>query len=87
MIDRVIALPKNSVFHAKKKHIDVRYHFVHDCVADQRLDLVKIHTSENPTNELTKSLSNDGFQHCRELMGVTYLSFYHQYWTMFNRLE
>ena len=65
-----IALAQNPVFHAKTKHIDVRYHFVRECLADKRLDLVKVHTSKNAADALTKSLSLDWFAHCCELMGI-----------------
>ena len=54
-----IALAKNPMFHAKTKHIDVQHHFVQDCLADKKLDLVKINTSKNVADALTKSLSND----------------------------
>ncbi|MCO5597754.1 hypothetical protein L7F22_051835 [Adiantum nelumboides] len=65
-----IALAKNPMFHSRLKHIDVRYHFSRECVANKSLDLVKIPTSENTADALTKSLSSHQFQHCRELMGI-----------------
>ena len=55
--ESAIALAKNPVFHAKTKHIDVCHHFVQDCLANKKLDLVKIHTSKNVAVALTKSLS------------------------------
>ena len=58
------------MFHARTKHIDVRHHFVRECLADKKLDIVKIEMSKNATDALTKSLLNDKFQHCRELMGL-----------------
>ncbi|MCO5560129.1 hypothetical protein L7F22_013736 [Adiantum nelumboides] len=65
-----IALAKNPVFHSKTKHIDVRYHFNRECLANRNLDLVKIPTSKNTADALTKSLSSHQFQYCRELMGI-----------------
>ena len=56
-----IMLVKNPVFHAKTKHIEVKYHFLRQVLEDKRLELVKVHT---------KSLSSDKFAHCRELMGI-----------------
>ncbi|MCO5594036.1 hypothetical protein L7F22_048055 [Adiantum nelumboides] len=53
-----IALAKNPVFHSRTKHIDVRYHFSRECLANKSLDLVKIPMSENTTEALTKSFSN-----------------------------
>ena len=51
------------MFNAKKKHIDIQYHFVHDRVKDKWFDLVKIHISDNIVDVLTKNLSFDWFQH------------------------
>lgn len=65
-----IALAKNPVFHSKSKHIEVRYHFIRDILADKRLQLVKVHTDDNPADALTKSLASERFDHCTELMGV-----------------
>ncbi|MCO5608199.1 hypothetical protein L7F22_062405 [Adiantum nelumboides] len=65
-----IALAKNPMFHSRLEHIDVRYHFSRDCLANKNLDLVKIPTSENTADALTKSLSSHQFQHCRQLMGI-----------------
>ena len=64
-----IALAKNLVFHAKTKHIDVRYHFVRDCIASKKVELLKVHTTENAADALTKSPSTR-FAHCCELMGL-----------------
>ncbi|MCO5593233.1 hypothetical protein L7F22_047240 [Adiantum nelumboides] len=65
-----IALAKNPMFHSRPKHIDVRYHFNRECLANKNLDLVKIPTSENTADALTKSLSSHQFQHCRQFMGI-----------------
>ncbi|MCO5582185.1 hypothetical protein L7F22_036075 [Adiantum nelumboides] len=65
-----IALAKNPVFHSKSKHVDVCYHFSCECLANKCLDLVKISTSENTADALTKSLSNHQFQHYHEMMGI-----------------
>ena len=65
-----IALAKNPVFHSKTKHIDVRYHVIRDILASKRIDLVKVHTDDNPADAMTKSLSLERFAHCIELMGV-----------------
>ncbi|MCO5603495.1 hypothetical protein L7F22_057646 [Adiantum nelumboides] len=65
-----IQLARNPVFHAKMKHVDVRYHFIRDVLEDKRLQLVKVHTDDNPADLLTKILSPEQFAHCRELMGI-----------------
>ena len=45
-----IMLAKKSVFHAKTKHIDVKYHFIRDMLEDKLLELVKVHTNDNPSS-------------------------------------
>ncbi|WKA07403.1 hypothetical protein VitviT2T_025235 [Vitis vinifera] len=42
-----IHLSKNSTFHARSKHIDVRYHWMRDALNDNLFELEKIHTDHN----------------------------------------
>ncbi|MCO5563985.1 hypothetical protein L7F22_017640 [Adiantum nelumboides] len=65
-----IALAKNPMFHSKLKHIEVRYHVIRDILAGKRIELVKVHTDDNPADALTKSLASEPHAHCIELMGV-----------------
>ena len=65
-----IQLAKNLVFHAKTKHIDMKYHFIREVIDDKQIELVKVHTKENPADLLTKGLPGDSFVHCRELLGI-----------------
>ncbi|MCO5586749.1 hypothetical protein L7F22_040691 [Adiantum nelumboides] len=48
-----ICLAKNAMFHARTKHIDVRYHFIREVLEDGLITLVKVHTSQNPEDALT----------------------------------
>lgn len=43
---------------SKTKHIDVAYHFVRDCVRDQKINLNYIPTTEMLADILTKPLSH-----------------------------
>jgi len=43
----VIHLAKNSTFHARSKHIDVRYHWIREVLEDKLLQLEKIHIDED----------------------------------------
>ena len=63
-------LAKNLIFHAKKKHIEVKFHFMQDMLEDKSLHLVKVHTDDNPRDLLTKGLPLKSFAHCRLLIGV-----------------
>ena len=58
------------MFHAKTKHIDVKYHFIQEVIDDKQIQLVKVHTKENPIDLLTKGLPGDSFVHCCELLGI-----------------
>ena len=37
---------------------------------DKQIQLVKVHTTENPADLLTKGLPAESFAHCRKLLGV-----------------
>ncbi|KAE8671810.1 ABC transporter B family member 7 [Hibiscus syriacus] len=49
-----IHLAKNQVYHARMKHIDVRYHFVREILEEGGVIIQKIRTTENPADMLTK---------------------------------
>ena len=50
-----IHLSKNSTFHARSKHIDVRYHWMRDALNENLFEIEKIHTDHNVeyVNEVT----------------------------------
>ena len=58
----------NRVYHARTKHVDVRFHFVRKILDESEIKLQKIHTKENPTDILTKIVSGVKFAHCKELL-------------------
>ena len=66
-----IYLAKNQVYHARTKHIDVRFHKIRELVATGELLLEKIHTSENAADMLTKPITADKFKHCLDLTNVS----------------
>ena len=59
-----IYLTKNQVYHARTKHIDVRFHKIRELVVTGELLLEKIHTFENAADMLTKPITADKFKHC-----------------------
>ncbi|MCO5571155.1 hypothetical protein L7F22_024889 [Adiantum nelumboides] len=69
-----IQLAKNSMFHSKTKHINVKYHFIREVIEDKQIQLVKIHMKDNSADLLTKRLSRESFVHCRELLGISYMT-------------
>ena len=54
-----IHLAKNSAFHSKTKHIQLKYHFIQSTLEDGQLKLEKIHTSQNPIDMLTKVVTRE----------------------------
>ena len=67
MVDNksAIALAKNPVLHDRSKHIDVRYHFIRDCVEEGLVKLEYVETAPQLGDILTKPLGR--LRH-RELM-------------------
>ena len=69
-----IYLAKNQVYHARTKHIDVRFHFVREILDEGDIELLKIHTTKNPADMLTKVVSGVKFAHCKALLHVLHVA-------------
>ncbi|KAM7516588.1 hypothetical protein LguiA_006171 [Lonicera macranthoides] len=69
-----IHLAKNSTFHARSKHIDVKYHWIRDALNDKLLELEKIHTDHNGSDMLTKALTREKLEICRSIAGMAFPS-------------
>ena len=66
----VVAFSKNPIHHNASKHINVRYHFVRDCVISGKIGLDKISKTDNVADGMTKCLSANRFWSLRQQMGV-----------------
>ncbi|KAH9309120.1 hypothetical protein KI387_037031, partial [Taxus chinensis] len=62
-----IHLAKNSAFHSRMKHIQLRYHFIRTTLEEDKLKLEKIHTSQNPADMMTKVVTRDKLKLCSAL--------------------
>ena len=69
-LQSAILLSKNSAFHEKTKHIDVRLHFVRDIIAKQHVKVEKISTVVNPDDMLTKPILVAKFERALTLLNV-----------------
>ena len=69
-----IHLGKNPTFHARSKHIDVRYHWLRDALNDNLFELEKIHTDHNGSDMLTKVLPKEKLEVCWSITGMAVLS-------------
>lgn len=52
-----IQLAKNSTFHVRTKHLDIKYHFIRSLLEEDVFTLEKIHIGQNPTDMLTKAVT------------------------------
>ena len=68
-----IALSKDNKFHARTKHIDLRYHFIREAVEDGKINVKYVPTNDNVSDIFTKALPRPKFQQMVELLGLTNL--------------
>jgi len=73
-----IALSKNPVFHDRSKHIDVRYHYIRECVEEDRVRPESIGTTEQLADMLTKALGKERFCWLRSKIGVIDVNHMHK---------
>ena len=72
MVDNqsAITLSKNLVHHNCTKHIDIRYHFIRECVEDKKIEIGFIQTKDQLADMFTKALERMKFQEMRGRIGI-----------------
>ena len=65
-----IHLSKNTMYHERTKHIDVRLHFIRDIVSNNEIIVSKIGTADNPADIFTKPIAVVKFQAACEKLGI-----------------
>jgi len=65
-----IYLVKNQVYHARRTHIDVKFHFVREILDEGDIELQKIHTKENSADMLIKVVPGVKFVYYKELLHI-----------------
>ncbi|WVZ98659.1 LOW QUALITY PROTEIN: hypothetical protein U9M48_044067 [Paspalum notatum var. saurae] len=63
-------IPKNPVFHARTKHIEVHYHYIREKVLEGEIEMVPTKTDDQTADILTKSLNKAKFEKFREDLGM-----------------
>jgi hypothetical protein len=58
------------VFHDRSKHIEIRYHFIRDCVQKGAVKLQYVPTNEQVADILTKALMKDKFIFLKDKLAV-----------------
>ncbi|CAH2103986.1 unnamed protein product [Euphydryas editha] len=67
-----IKLASNPLFHNKRtKHIDIRHHYVRECVLENKVKIEYVSTNNMPADVLTKSLCKDKHYKFLNLMGIS----------------
>jgi hypothetical protein len=65
-----IALTKDGTYHARTKHIDIRYHFIRFSVEEGSINLVYCPTDDMVADTLTKALPNAKAKHFATELGL-----------------
>lgn len=71
-IATILGLPlsANPVFHSHIKHVVIDFHFVREQVANRRLKVTHVHSSDQFTDSLTKPLARAPFLSHRTKIGI-----------------
>ncbi|GJX45427.1 protein kinase, ATP binding site-containing protein [Tanacetum coccineum] len=64
-----IALVRNPVFHGRSKHIDIRYHFIRECVENGHINVEHVRGELQRADILTKALPRLKFVTLRQMLG------------------
>lgn len=65
-----IQLSKNPVHHDRSKHINVKYHYIRECIEEGRVDVESVDTKSQMADILTKALGRDQFVKLRSKIGL-----------------
>ena len=69
-----IALSKNPSQHRRSKHIETKFHFIHDCVEKGYVNIKYVNTEFQMADSFTKSLGRIKFEEIREKLGVAMMN-------------
>ncbi|WVZ71928.1 hypothetical protein U9M48_020456 [Paspalum notatum var. saurae] len=65
-----IELAKNPVFHSRSKHIDIKFHFIRDCVERKQVVLEQVGTEQQLADVFTKPLGKNNFEKLKSQVGM-----------------
>jgi hypothetical protein len=68
-----IQLAKNLVFHARKKHIEVHYHFIREQILSGEVELTHVSTNRQIADIFTKPLGLDKLRQFSRALGFRHL--------------
>ena len=67
-----IFIRSNPVQERWTKHIDICYHYVHECIKNEDISVFFIEGKENPADMFTKNLPVISFLKFREFLRITF---------------
>lgn len=69
-----IQLSKNPVYHDRSKHIDVKYHYIRECIDEGRIEVESVDTKLQLADILTKALGRHQLLVLRSKIGLVNIS-------------
>lgn len=66
-----ISIARNGSYNPRTKHVDIRYHFVHDTLEQDMIDLQYVNTNDQAADGFTKPLPPIKLVKQRQLIGIT----------------
>jgi hypothetical protein len=68
-----IFIGSNPVQEIRTKHIDVKYHYMHECIAVKKIVLYHVPTEDNTADIFTKNLGCLKFEKFKQQLGIEFL--------------
>ena len=69
-----IAMAKNAVYHSRKKHIAIQYHFLRETTTNKDIELKYCNTENQVADIFTKALPRAKFEQLRNILGISEIS-------------
>jgi hypothetical protein len=66
----VIALIKNPMFYYRSEHIDIRFHYIWDCITNKKVEVKYLNIQDQITYIFTKPLKHNVFTKMIDMLGV-----------------
>ncbi|KAK6149417.1 hypothetical protein DH2020_016942 [Rehmannia glutinosa] len=68
-----INIAQNPVHHNRTKHIEIRQHFLRDCVSKQKIEISFVPSQDQLADIFTKPLSSETFASIRARLGIMHI--------------
>ncbi|XP_073312382.1 secreted RxLR effector protein 161-like [Primulina huaijiensis] len=66
----VVAMTKNTVFHARSKHVELRHHFIRELVNIEHIQMEFINTYDQVADFLTKAFTMEKFEKFKQQLKI-----------------